>query len=619
MIDYKQLGLKTGLEFHQRLDTHKLFCNCESIQEEKTTAETIRKLRPVTGELGEVDETTKLEFLKNKTYKYSSFENSTCLVELDEEPPHEINQEALDTAIEIALLLDADLVDELQVMRKMVIDGSNTSGFQRTAMLSGNGTLKTKFGKIPITGIFLEEESAGIIKEEAGVKNYRLDRLGIPLVEIATEVMQLNPDEVQAVALELGKLLRITGKVQRGLGTIRQDVNISIKQGARIEAKGLQDLKLLSKVIELEVQRQLNLLKLREKFVEKKIKKQEYEIQSFTSIFKQTKNKMIKNALRRQEKVYGMVLPRLRGLLGFELCENYRFGTELAGIAKTFGLKGIIHSDEDMKKYDLEKEAKTIYKEHNLKEDDAFILIIGKPAFLSNALKKINERINMVFDGVPEETRKIMPDGTTRFMRFISGEHRMYPETDVPPVVLEKKRIEKVKNQLPKQPAELKKELMKKGLKEEYAERIILSKNLQLILSLIKKYEKSSKVNPNFIVSVIEGTLTELRRQGVDVSKITEKKLINLFDFFERGLPKEAIPEKLAYLSIHQKLSENDLKKVTEKELKQHLEKIIKEQSINLDDKRKAFNILMGAMMKKYRGKASGLLIAKIVNEKINN
>ena len=619
MIDYKQLGLKTGLEFHQRLDTHKLFCNCESIQEEKTTAETIRKLRPVTGELGEVDETTKLEFLKNKTYKYSSFENSTCLVELDEEPPHEINQEALDTAIEIALLLDADLVDELQVMRKMVIDGSNTSGFQRTAMLSGNGTLKTKFGKIPITGIFLEEESAGIIKEEAGVKNYRLDRLGIPLVEIATEVMQLNPDEVQAVALELGKLLRITGKVQRGLGTIRQDVNISIKQGARIEAKGLQDLKLLSKVIELEVQRQLNLLKLREKFVEKKIKKQEYEIQSFTSIFKQTKNKMIKNAMRRQEKVYGMVLPRLRGLLGFELCENYRFGTELAGIAKTFGLKGIIHSDEDMKKYDLEKEAKTIYKEHNLKEDDAFILIIGKPAFLSNALKKINERINMVFDGVPEETRKIMPDGTTRFMRFISGEHRMYPETDVPPVVLEKKRIEKVKNQLPKQPAELKKELMKKGLKEEYAERIILSKNLQLILSLIKKYEKSSKVNPNFIVSVIEGTLTELRRQGVDVSKITEKKLINLFDFFERGLPKEAIPEKLAYLSIHQKLSENDLKKVTEKELKQHLEKIIKEQSINLDDKRKAFNILMGAMMKKYRGKASGLLIAKIVNEKINN
>ncbi len=618
MTDYKKLGLKTGLEFHQRLDTHKLFCNCESVQEEKPTLETLRKLRPVTGELGEIDETTKLEFLKNKTFKYNSYDKSTCLVELDEEPPHEINQEALDTAIEIALLLEADLVDELQVMRKIVIDGSNTSGFQRTAMLSGNGKLESKFGEIPITGIFIEEESAGIIKEDKGIKNYRLDRLGIPLVEIATGIMELNPNEVQEVALELGKLLRVTGKVQRGLGTIRQDVNISIKQGARIEAKGLQDLKLLSKVIELEVQRQINLLKLKEKFTERNIQKRSYEVQSFTSIFKDTKNKMIKNALRKQEKVYGLVLPNFKGVLGFELCDNYRFGTELAGIAKTFGLKGIIHSDEDMKKYELEKEMKKIYDEHNLKQEDAVILITGKPSQITNALIKINERINMVFDGVPEETRKVMPDGTTRFMRFISGEHRMYPETDVPPVVITRERIEKIKNQISKKPEELKQELVQKGLKEDYAEKVVTSKNLKLLLPLIEKYEKAKIATPNLIVSVVEETLKELKREGADVSKITEEKLINLFDFVEKGLPKEAIKEKLTYLTENERLKEENLEVATEKELKQYLENTIKEQSIDLSDKRKAFNIIMGEMMKKYRGKASGSLIAKIVKEKIN-
>ena len=617
-MDYKKLGLKTGLEFHQRLDTHKLFCNCESMQEDKPTGEVLRKLRPVSGELGEVDETTKLEFLRNKTFDYYSYPKSTCLVELDEEPPHEINQEALDIALEISLLLNAELVDEIQVMRKMVIDGSNTSGFQRTAMLSGKAELKTNKFKVPINGIFLEEESAGIIKEEKGVKQYRLDRLGIPLVEIATGIMELEPKEVQEVALELGKLLRVTGKVQRGLGTIRQDVNISIKGGARVEAKGLQELKLLSKVIELEVQRQLSLLELRKQFKERQLKPADYEIQSFTRFFEKTKNNMIRKALKKGHKVYGLVLPHFKGLLGFELCEGYRFGTELAGIAKTFGLKGLIHSDENLSKYEIEKEVEKIWKEHNLQEDDALILITGEPTALKNALKKINERIKIAFEKIPNETRKVMPDGTTNFMRYISGEHRMYPETDVPPMLLEEKRIERIRKNLPLKPEELKKQLMQKGVPEDYAERLLLSKNLSLILNLINKYEKSKKVKPMVIILLIEETLKEVKRKGYDTSKITEEKIINLLDLIEKGLPKEALQEKLIYLTSHDKLNEEQLKQADEKELKNYLNKIISSQKIDLTDKRKAFNILMGEMMKQYRGKASGSLIAKIVREKLS-
>ncbi len=617
-MDYKKLGLKTGLEFHQRLDTHKLFCNCQSIQEEKPAGEVLRKLRPVTGELGEVDETTKLEFLRNKTFDYYSYPKSTCLVELDEEPPHEMNQEALDIALEIALLLNAEIVDELQVMRKMVIDGSNTSGFQRTAMLSRKAELETSKGKIPITGIFIEEESAGIVKEEKGIKQYRLDRLGIPLVEIATGVMELEPKEVQEVALELGKLLRVTGKVQRGLGTIRQDVNISIKGGARIEAKGLQDLKLLSKVIELEVQRQLSLLELKKQLNEKQLKPMDYEIQSFTRFFENTKNNMIKKAIKKGHKVYGIVLPHFKGLLGFELCEGYRFGTELAGIAKTFGLKGLIHSDENLSKYEIEKEIEKIRKQHTLQEDDALILITGEPNALKNALKKINERIKIAFERIPNETRKVMPNGTTSFMRYLSGEHRMYPETDVPPILLEKERIERIRKNLPLKPNELKEELMKKGVPGDYAERLLLSKNLFLILDLIKKYEKGKRVKPMTIIQLIEENLKEVKRKGYDVSKITQEKLITLLDLIEKGLPKEALQEKIIYLTNHDKLTRQELKQADEKELKSYLNKVISSQKIDLADKRKAFNILMGEMMKKYRGKASGSLIAKIVKQRIS-
>ena len=234
-INFKKLGLKAGLEIHQQLGTsHKLFCNSSAAMKEKDVTGIIkRKQYPVASELGEMDVATMHEFLRDRTFYYQTFPHETCLIELDEEPPRGINKEALNTSIEIALMLNCEIPNEIHVMRKTITDGSNTSAFQRTMIVGMNGFLRYKGRKIPIDYINLEEDAAAIVGEEKGNVTYRLNRLGIPLVEVGTGVMtEFTPEEIQDIAFNIGMIFRSTGKVKRGIGTIRQDVNISIKGGA---------------------------------------------------------------------------------------------------------------------------------------------------------------------------------------------------------------------------------------------------------------------------------------------------------------------------------------------------------------------------------------------------
>ena len=127
--------LKAGLEIHQQLDTHKLFCSCPSLLRNDEPEEVFqRELNPVVGETGQIDTAAAFEKLKDKTFHYQFFDTN-CLVELDEEPPHDINQEALKIALQIAHLLNAKIFPVSQIMRKTVIDGSNTEGFSRTVLI----------------------------------------------------------------------------------------------------------------------------------------------------------------------------------------------------------------------------------------------------------------------------------------------------------------------------------------------------------------------------------------------------------------------------------------------------------------------------------------------------
>ncbi len=258
MQDYKKLNFKAGLEIHQQLETHKLFCNCPSITNKKESPDLIikRKLRAVAGLAGKKDIAALFEQEKDQTFIYEFYNDCNCLLDIDDEPPHNMNKKALETALQIALLLNAKIEKKIRVMRKIVIDGSNVSGFQRTALIAKNGKIKTSKGLIKIPTIFLEEEAAKKIKSSGKEVTYRLDRLGIPLVEIGTAPDIKDPEHAKETAEIIGMVLRAT-KVKRGLGTIRQDLNLSIGSSPRIEIKGFQDLKSIPKIIEYEVSRLL--------------------------------------------------------------------------------------------------------------------------------------------------------------------------------------------------------------------------------------------------------------------------------------------------------------------------------------------------------------------------
>ncbi len=265
--NYSELGMKCGLEIHQQLDTKKLFCNCESVlRKDEPEYEVRRRLHAVAGESGEIDEAAAYQASLNKEFVYQGYD-SICLVELDEEPPHEINKEALKIAIEISLLLNCKIIPLTQIMRKTVIDGSNTSGFQRSVLIAEGGYVETEYGKVGIKGIFLEEDAARKISKDEDKVVFRLDRLGIPLVEIATEPDIKNPLQAKEVALHIGNVLR-SCKVKRGLGTIRQDVNLSIRNGARTEIKGLQNPDIIIKTMNNEITRQLKLISSKEKVLQ---------------------------------------------------------------------------------------------------------------------------------------------------------------------------------------------------------------------------------------------------------------------------------------------------------------------------------------------------------------
>lgn len=255
-MDYSKVGFKAGLEIHQQLDTPKLFSGAPSFLRSDAPHYTImRKLHAVAGESGEVDVAVAHEAAQDKTFYYEGYRDTISLVELDEEPPRPINSEALDIALQVALLLHCDIYPVTQVMRKMVVDGSNTSGFQRTVLIAHNGYIETTFGKVPVDTVCLEEDSARIVSKEKGKTIFRLDRLGIPLIEIATAPAMTRPEQVKEAALHIGDILRAC-KVKRGIGTIRQDVNVSIKEHSRVEIKGFQDPAMMVATIDQEIGRQ---------------------------------------------------------------------------------------------------------------------------------------------------------------------------------------------------------------------------------------------------------------------------------------------------------------------------------------------------------------------------
>jgi len=620
--DYKWLGLRVGFEIHQELDTDKLFCNCPSeLREEEPPMNVRRRLRPTQSEMGKVDRAALAEVLKNKGFVYQLYPDSVCLVELDEEPPHPVNDEALDITLEVALMLGAKPVDEVHAMRKTVIDGSNTCGFQRTMLAATDGEVGMGDTFFRITTVCLEEDAARKMGEDEKHIDYRLDRLGIPLVEIATGPDFSDPEAPAKAALYIGQLLRATGKVKRGIGTIRQDVNVSITGGARQEIKGVQELALISEVIKREVQRQLALLDMKEELKQRAAGKVVKNVVNAAGIFSNTGSNLIRKSIKRGDGVFALNLPKFGGLVGRELQPGRRFGTELSDRAKLYGkVKGLFHTDE-LPSFGISvEEVAKLRTAVGASPDDCVIMIADARERVEAAMDGIVERANQAIDGVPEETRRALPDGNTEFMRPLPGSARMYPETDIPPIPITSERIQKIMKMLPETPEKASARLVESyGLSEELAERLAHSGNL----SLFEKLAKQTKADPTLVAATLEETVVSLRRDGVKVENVDEAGVGSVLSIVGEGkLAKEAVPDVLKLMAEGMNAGDAVRKLGLEVMNTQELETVAKDvvdANPDVVERLGAASLgpLMGILMEKVRGKADGKLVYEVLEKEI--
>jgi len=616
-MDYNTLGLKIGLEIHQQLNTdRKLFCHCPTILRIDEPIGIIeRKLRPTPSEIGEIDIAALKEYMRGKTFIYQYFD-SNCLVELDEEPPHLVSEEAKKIGVEVSLLLNSNIVEEIQVMRKTVLDGSNTSAFQRTMLISTDGYINTKEGLVSILTVCLEEDAARLVSQDDTTKTFRLDRLGIPLIEIATGPDISNPMQAKEAAYILGQILRATGKVKRGLGTIRQDLNISIIEGGRVELKGVQKLEMIPLWIEREIERQINLVKIRNE-LNKRGSAEDLEFNSIeiTDIFKDTTSKIIGNSIKNYCKVYSIKLKNFKGILGTEIQKNRRFGTELADHAKTYGISGLFHLDE-LPNYGITtEEIQKVKNKLEINELDSFVIVTGKEDICYKAIEEIFKRCKKAFLGVPNETRDALEDGNSKYSRPLPGRARMYPETDIPPFTIEQNLIDNIKENLPETFDEIVSKFVKKyGLKKEEAEKIAYEAP-----DLFEKVTSSLEIKPSIFIKALDISKNLEKEEGYVTDDGT---LYLLFEKVSKGIiAKEGIEEVLKRVSR----GENPEKVISEfssensfLDIETFIEKIILEKKdFILEKKERAISPLMGLCMKEFRGKVDGSLINKILDKKI--
>ncbi len=619
--DYRALGLKAGLEIHQQLDTEqKLFCASPTLLRDikESNFEFMRYLRPTQSEMGVVDRAALEEVKFTKKFIYKAYD-TICLVEADEEPPRELNQEALDYALMIARMLNMRIVDELYTMRKIVIDGSNTSGFQRSGLLATQGYLDSSSGRVGIDVLCLEEEAAQKVEERKDSVVYSLDRLGIPLVEIGTAPDIVSPSHAREIAEKLGMILRSTGKVKRGLGTIRQDINISISQGARVEIKGVQALELIEMIVEREVARQVALLEIRDELSKRGASVSD-RIVDVTSVFANTSSKVILKALRGGV-ILAVNLHGFAGLAGKEVQPGRRLGTEFSDYAKKSGVGGIFHTDE-LPDYGItEDEVSALRGALGAQDKDCVVMVADAKERARGALEAVIARAKEALVGIPEETRRVLPDGNSAYMRPLPGAARMYPETDVPPVEITEERIRSIK--LPELIDERRSRYIKQfNLNEELAGMIARSEDFILFERIMQQVQNA---NSTMVVRTLETTLPELEKEGIPVDNVTEGHLVDLFRFHSEGkIPNEAIGSILKTIANKPELTVDRAAQslgigVEIGELEAVIDRII-ESKIDFIKERglDSAGPLMGVVMKEFRGKVSGQEINRLLKEKIS-
>jgi glutamyl-tRNA(Gln) amidotransferase subunit E len=469
-IDFKKLGFQAGIEVHHQIRSErKLFCHCPPNLEknpENLDYSFYRYFRPVLGEMGDFDPGMLVEFEKGYKVIYYACEGSTCTYEMDETPPFQPDIEAIKKGFVLALCFNCSaLAEEIVVNRKQYLDGSITTGFQRTFIVGRDGWVPVNGKKVRISNVHVEEDAARRVNwydTSSRIVYFNLDRLGIPLTEIISDHRDVgSPEELVELAKQIGRVLRLSRIGKRGIGVARQDVNLSIDGGNRVEIKGVQDLGMFGLMCQREVMRQHALIEISRTMKERAIEKGDFEHMyvDVTHLFE-----------LEDDKAFGTLFPNMKGIFGLEVQPNKDFGLEI--FEKSMLITGIsrenqFHSDETeenaIRKRSNhpcrllinEKTVADIRSILNSKPEDAFVVVVGSERRAMHAMKKIVERVKIALDGVPQETRKLLPTGNTEFLRVIHGKERIYPDTDTPPIVISEEIAAEFRKGVGKRPWEV--------------------------------------------------------------------------------------------------------------------------------------------------------------------
>ena len=622
----EDIGLKVGLEIHQQLSTNKkLFCSCIPLESDEYTVKFQRKLRAVKSELGEYDPAALFESSKSKTIMYYANSESSCLVEQDEEPPHNLDDDAKTLVLIISSALESNIFSEIYPMRKTVIDGSNTTGFQRTMLVSQGGHIDVDGEKIGVQSICLEEDAAKLLGDKGDIREYSLDRLGVPLIEITLDPIEGDSKKIKKIALSLGRLLRSTKKVTRGIGSIRQDVNVSVRDGGGVvEVKGVQQLDQLEKVVEFEAKRQHGLVKIAEKLQNSNFGEisKDNDVFDITNDFKNCESKIIQKSLRDNSIIKAIRIRNFAGMFGYSPYEGMRLGKEIGQLVKFYGIGGVFHSDE-LPNYGIEESDVSIVKKIlEINEADAFLIIAAPVVKIDFAIDSIIKRISQAKKGVPAETRLATQTGETVFLRPRPGASRMYPETDIPPIIITKKEVEDAKKNIPKSWDESLEELQKKyDLNLQLAEQIFDSAYFEIFEKICEK----TSIVPTFIASILCSTITSLERNGLNSQLLRNEEITKTFEFLAKGeIAKESIGIIFENImsgkskTIEDAIKNTSIETVSKEEFEKVIENIIiNNKEIIQNQKERSVSPLMGIVMKELRGKVSGEMVNSILVEKI--
>jgi len=617
--DYKTVGFKSGLEIHQQLLTEKkLFCRCPAGKYSKEyDAEILRHMRPTLSEMGVYDGTALMEFKTKKNIIYHIKRETVCTYEMDDTPPFLINEDALNIAIGIGMLYNCNIVDELHIARKQYLDGSIPTGFQRTAIYALDGWIPYKDRKVKIIQMSIEEDSCREVSDIAHDRVYLTDRLGMPLIETVTEPAMRTPQEVAEVAWQCSKLVRSTQKVRRGMGAAREDVNVSVEGGTRIEIKGVPQITMIPILTYNESMRQWNLLRLREELKKRGITPETFKAEYYdiTKLLKKVYYAPLKNAADSGMKINVVVLKGYKDLLHWQTQTDTYFSKEISDrvrvIACLTNIPNLIHSDSKSDTITSSDWLK-VKKFTNASDNDTMVIVWGNEDDVKTAVNEIIIRAKEATIGIPSETRQAMSDGTNGFERILPGADRMYPDTDLPPKKITTERLNKIRAWLPEQIWKRIEWYNKLEIPKDTIEELSISPYAELFNKAVKEW----KVDPTTAAVFLIQFPKRLGKLGIQSAWLNEEIFRSILkSFSENKIPKDAllsVLKNVAELGVF--TEEVILNPVSKNEVDEVIETAKSEcEKIKIKNPQKKNEVLMGIIMKKLRGRVS----AKAVADKI--